>query len=68
MVHHLKVNGATRLNGNLLTTEDVGIGSLSPDARLAIKTNYFDENTGLMLDAWDNTNIYRIKFFFLCSW
>ena len=51
MVHHLEVNGSTRLNGNLLTTENVGIGTSSPEHRHTIKTNFIDENTGLMLDA-----------------
>jgi len=30
MVPHLEVNGSTRLNGNLLTSGNVGIGNTNP--------------------------------------
>jgi hypothetical protein len=44
------------------TAGNVGIGTATPQNRFTIKTNYSDENTGLMLDASDG-DVYNIKFF-----
>ena len=62
MTHHLEVNGSTRINWNLIATGNVGIGTATPQNRFTIRTEYFNENTGLMLDAGDGS-AYNMKFF-----
>jgi hypothetical protein len=41
---------------------NLGIGTITPQNRLTIKTTYNTENTGLMLDVSDGTT-YKISFF-----
>jgi len=56
----------TQNNGDdhiiLAPSGNVGIGIATPQNRFTIRTNYSDENTGLMLDANDGA-VYNIKFF-----
>jgi len=48
MVHHLEVNGSTRINGTLLTTGNVGIGNTNPPYQLSLGTHLISGGDGIL--------------------
>ena len=48
MVHHLEVNGSTRINGTLLTTGNVGIGNTNPPYQLSLGTHLITGGDGIL--------------------